>query len=62
MKGKRVDNENALPYKMEIQAKGLTLPGLPKGVPSPADPIKHVDPGLGATTIAHPYKASKPKI
>jgi hypothetical protein len=63
MKGKQVESgPEGLPYKMEIQKNGLTLPGLPKGVPSNPNPHTHTDPGLGAKTLPHPFKGGKPTI
>lgn len=49
-------------YRNKMQEQGITLPGIPKGVPSTPNPVTHKEPGLGATTIPHPYKAGKPKI
>jgi hypothetical protein len=62
MKGKRADSINSLPYKMEMQKRGISVPARPYGIPMKADPVKKVDPGLGATTISHPFKAGKPTI
>lgn len=63
MKGHRDGGPESLPYKMEVQKKGISLPNDAfRPVGSPANPVTHPDPGLGAKTIAHPYKAGKPKI
>jgi hypothetical protein len=62
MKGKRQGTLNSLPYKMEMQQKGITIEAMPKGIPMKANPISKQDPGLGATTISHPFKAGKTTI
>jgi len=61
MKGKHSDNIGET-YKMIMQKKGITVP--PSDVPRPmtANPVTKQDPGLGGTTLSHPFKAGKPKI
>jgi hypothetical protein len=61
MKSKHSTNP-AQTYKMEMQKKGISVP--PADVPRPmtANPVKNVEPGLGATTISHPFKAGKSHI
>lgn len=62
MKGKRETSIDGLPYKMEMQKKGITVG--PADVPRPmtATPVSKKEPGLGAATIPHPFKAGKPTI
>lgn len=51
-------------FRQEKQASGDTF-GVQKAqhsVPMKATPVTKSDPGLGATTLSHPYKAGKPKI
>lgn len=63
MKGKRVTGgPESLPYKMEVQKKGIREPNIPAGIPMKATPVTKPDPGLGATTISHPFKAGKQPI
>jgi hypothetical protein len=63
MKGKRADSLTQLPYKMEMQKKGISLGATAQHpVPMKANPVVKQDPGLGATTISHPFKAGKPTI
>lgn len=63
MKGKRVEGgTDTLPYKMEMQKKGVTVPGAQHPVPMTATPVTHCEPGLGAKTLSHPFKAGKPTI
>jgi hypothetical protein len=62
MKGHKSDG-SGLPYKMEMQKKGISLGDTAqKPVPMKANPVRNIEPGLGATTISHPYKAGKPTI
>jgi len=49
-------------YRDATQAAGLSIPNVPKGVPMKATPVTHKEPGLGAKTIAHPFKKGKPTI
>jgi hypothetical protein len=64
MKGKMVDGgPEQLPYKMEVQKRGISLPNDAfRPVGSPANPVHNPDPGLGAKTIAHPFKKGKQHI
>lgn len=63
MKAKRVlGGPESLPYKMEMQAKGIREPNIPAGIPMKATPITKPDPGLGAKTISHPYLKGTTKI
>lgn len=63
MKGKRAGSLNQEPYKVEMQRKGITLGDTAfKPTPMTANPVHNRDPGLGATTIAHPFKKGKPQI
>lgn len=64
MKGKKVEGgPEQLPYKMDIQEKGISLPNDAfRPVGSPANPVKKCDPGLGAKTIAHPFQKGKQHI
>lgn len=39
---------------------GVGKPDVPR--PMTANPVSTCEPGLGATTISHPFKAGKPKI
>jgi hypothetical protein len=61
MKGKNAGNDQ-IPYKMKMQKQGISEPGIKSGIPMKATPITPCNPGLGATTIAHPFKNGKPKI
>jgi len=49
-------------YRDAGQQSGYSCPPLPKGVPMNANPVTKTNPGLGAKTIAHPFKAGKPSI
>lgn len=63
MKAKRVmGGPESLPYKMEMQQKGIREPNIPAGIPMKATPVTKPDPGLGGKTISHPFKAGKPQI
>jgi hypothetical protein len=63
---KHLGSINASPesptYRQEMQKKGFSVP--PADVPRPmkANPVSKQDPGLGAATIPHPFKAGKPTI
>lgn len=57
------DSRNRKDYKLGVQAAGVSLPNTPfKAVPMTATPVTKRDPGLGAKTIAHPFKNGKPQI
>jgi hypothetical protein len=62
MKTKMGTEPGSLPYKMEMQKKGFSVP--PADVPRPmvANPRTHTDPGLGAKTLSHPFKSGKTAI
>lgn len=63
MKGKHALSQNQEPYKMEMQRKGIRLGDTAfKPTPMTANPVYNCDPGLGAKTIAHPFKKGKPQI
>jgi hypothetical protein len=62
MKGKRADSINSLPYKMEMQKKGISVGPADKPRPMTANPVSKQEPGLGAATIPHPFKAGKTTI
>jgi hypothetical protein len=49
-------------YKEEMQRKGISVP--PADVPRAMvpNPRTHTDPGLGAKTLAHPFKSGKTPI
>lgn len=49
-------------YRNATQAAGISLPGMPKGVPMKATPVSKPNIGLGAKTIAHPFTKGKPTI
>lgn len=50
-------------YRDSIQKAGVSLSNQPfVQVPQKANPVTHKDPGLGAKTHVHPFKATKPKI
>lgn len=49
-------------YRNATQAAGISLPGMPKGVPMKATPVTKPNIGLGAKTIAHPFTKGKPTI
>lgn len=65
---KHMSSINASPesptYRMEMQKKGgnFGVGQAQKPVPMKATPASHTDPGLGATTISHPFKKGKPRI
>ena len=50
-------------YRAEMQKKGVTIPNTAfSGVPQTANPKSKLEPGLGAKSIVHPFKASKTSI
>lgn len=51
-------------YKEEMQKKGgnMGVVARPNGIPMKETPVTKSDPGLGAATLPHPYKAGKPRI
>jgi hypothetical protein len=50
-------------YKLGMQKKGISLTNQPAmSVPQKANKVSNKEPGLGARTISHPYKASKKSI
>lgn len=49
-------------YRAEMQKKGVTLPNPQIPVPETANPVTHKEPGLGAKTLVHSFKAGKPRI
>ena len=55
---------NSKMYKLHMQKVGISLPNPHNSgsVPSTANPITKLDPGLGAKTITHPFKAGKQSI
>ena len=53
---------NGKAYRAEMQKKGITVEGLPHGVPMTATPITKHDPGLGAKNFPHPYLKRTTKI
>lgn len=65
---KHLDSINAGPetptYREKAQKKDGTMGVVarPNGIPMQATPVTKSDPGLGATTISHPFKAGKPRI
>ena len=56
------DSRERKNYKAEMQKTGITVPASGKAVPMTATPVTKQNPGLGATTISHPFKAGKPLI
>ena len=65
---KHLSSINASPesptFREEMQKKDGTFDVVarPKGIPMKATPVTKSDPGLGAATLPHPYKAGKPRI
>lgn len=50
-------------YRDAVQKVGVSLPNQPfVQVPQKANPVTHRDPGLGAKTHVHPFKAAKKSI
>jgi hypothetical protein len=50
-------------YRDEVQKAGVSLHNQPfVQVPQKANAVTKHEPGLGAKTISHPFKATKPKI
>jgi hypothetical protein len=50
-------------YKGEMQKAGISLPNDAfRPVPSTPNPVHKCDPGLGAKTIAHPFREGKQHI
>lgn len=53
---------NRKQFRNEMQAKGISEPGLKKGVPMKATPVSKPDIGLGAKTFPHPFLKNKPNV
>jgi hypothetical protein len=49
-------------YRDMMQKKGVSVPNAQHPTPMTATPVSHSEPGLGAKTIAHPFKSGKPNI
>lgn len=62
-KGSKGGGKGNKHYKREMQTIGISLPNDAfKSVPQTANPKTKLDPGLGAKSITHPFKASKTSI
>ncbi len=56
------DSRERKNYKADMQKTGVTVPKAQHPVPMTANPVSKSNPGLGATTIAHPFKNGKSSI
>jgi len=63
MKGHKSASPDGMPYKLEMQKKGISLGDTAfKTTPMKANPVTHTSPGLGGRDCPHPFLHGKPKI